>query len=74
MCNSKLLDYLKKFQSKIIDYVKQNQNKLLSEIITILSSKDNFENICEILNYIISKLIKRNNLTSFHNKAFELNI
>lgn len=81
VCDSKLLDYLEKFQtkikydiSKIIDYVKQNQNKLLSEIIKTLSSKDNFENTCEILNYIIPKLIKLNNLTSFHNKAFELNI
>jgi len=77
--DSKLLNYLEKFQtkydiSKIIDYVKQNKNKLLSEIITILSSKDNFNSTCGILNYIIPKLIKHNNLTSFYNKTFELNI
>jgi hypothetical protein len=33
--------------SKIIDYVKQNQNKLLFEIITILSSTKNWEDIKE---------------------------
>jgi hypothetical protein len=79
--DSKLLYYLEKFYMKekydirkIINYVKDNENKLLSEVIAILSSKDNFNIICEILNYIIPKLFIANHLTSFHNKSFELYI
>jgi hypothetical protein len=77
--DSKLLYYLEKFQNKgkydinkIINYVKDNQDELLSEVITVLSSKENFNMMCEVLNYIIPKLFNANRLTSFHNKSFEL--
>ena len=79
--DSKLLYYLEKFKnkekydiSKIINYVTINQEELLSNVITILSSKKNFNITCEILNYIIPKLFNANGLISFHNKTFELNI
>jgi hypothetical protein len=78
--DSKLLYYLDKFQnkkydiSKIINYVKEKQDNLLSEVITVLVSKKNFNIICEVLNYIMPKLFNSNGLTSFHNKTFELNI
>jgi hypothetical protein len=77
--DSKLLYYLEKFQNKgkydinkIINYVKDNQDELLSKVITVLSSKENFNMMCEVLNYIIPKLFNANGLTSFHNKSFEL--
>ena len=77
--DSKLLYYLEKFQdkkkyniNKIINYVKENDNNLLSEIIIVLSSKENFSMICEILNYIMPKIFNSNGLTSFNNISFEL--
>ena len=77
--DSKLLYYLEKFQNKgkydinkIMNYIKDNQDELLSKVITVLSSKENFNMMCEVLNYIIPKLFNANGLTSFHNKTFEL--
>ena len=78
--DSKLLYYLDKFQnkkydiSKIINYVKEKQDNLLSEVISVLVSKENFNIICEVLNNIMPKLFNSNSLTSFHNKTFELDI
>lgn len=56
----------------IIDYVKNNENMLLMNIINKISTKDVFDKNCKLLNYLIPKLFKSNNLYSFHNITFEL--
>jgi hypothetical protein len=79
--DSKLLYFLNKYSieykkdiNHIINYITKNQDKLLMNIINKLSSKDVFNNNCELLIYIIPKLIKVNGIKSFHNKTFELEL
>jgi hypothetical protein len=76
--DSYLLYYLNKYSKKYnIDiselkiYVEINENTKLSEVIKLISSKDNFDKHCHLLNYIIPKIFEKNMLTSFHNQSFE---
>ena len=76
--DSYLLYYLNKYSKKynidisqLKNYVEINENNKLSEVIKLISSKDNFDKHCHLLNYIIPKLFEKNMLTSFHNQSFE---
>ena len=81
MKNSYLLYYLDKYSKKynidisnLINYTKINENNKLSDIIKLISNKDNFNTFCHLLNYIIPKLFEKNKLVSFYNHQFFINI
>ena len=75
---SKLIHYLNKFQEKNlkinIDNLINFANKHVSDKLNIFfikySTKEKFDKMCPIFNYIIPKLMKRNKITSFYNKMF----
>ena len=74
---SKLIYYLDKFQEKnkhnitqIIKYAQKHIDDKLNTFFIKYSTKDRFDNMCIIFNYIIPKIIEYNKLTSFYNKPF----
>ena len=76
--DSHLLQYLNKYSNKynidiseLINYAEKNKDNKLSEIIKIISSRDNFDTYCHLLEYIIPKLFEKNKLYSFYNQQFE---
>lgn len=79
--DSYLLYYLEKYSQKynqdineLIKYVKDYENKKFADIFKIISSKQNFDNNCKLLSYLIPKLIKKNNLFSFFQQVFSMEI
>jgi len=78
--DSKLLYYLEKYHKKynnidhLLKYINESKDELLMDSIKYISSKEKFDDNCKVLNYIIPKIFKSNNITSFHNIQFELDI
>ena len=69
--------YLSKFNKKddnILNFINENKTMKINELFNILSNKNNFQENCELIDYLIKKIYKHYNLVSMYHINYEINL
>ena len=60
--------------NNILNFINENKTMKINELFNILSNKDNFEENCELIEYLIKKIYKHYNLESMYHINYEMNL